>query len=358
MRISLWIRRLPRPTRSTSLLLVIAGVLELLGRLIHSTGVTLAAAAAVGAVLGDVLLTPGATLEGVERRTPSRMSVGIETAVQLSMTSRRTRRSGRRPVVLIDHAPGLDIGRYVTPSLRAGERAVGERVAMPLRRGCFADGGWIDLEAYSPLGGWIRRARVRLPETGWIHPAPGTPLRLPDRASGEAYGRSSSARSGTGVDFFGIREWRPGDANSAIHWRASARRNQLVVAERERPGYPALLIVVGRLSDDDSEEALLSRVAATALHALRDGREVLLLASGVVTAVTRPIDALDWFAGVEPEAPPTADEVRAALQSAGSGSIVIWLGEAAVPEAVGSAVRRFRGGAVLSARTMATAGAR
>jgi uncharacterized protein (DUF58 family) len=340
------------------LLIFLAAILEVFGRLIHSTGVALAAAAAVGAVIGDGLLTPGAALDDVERRTPSRMSVGVEAPVQLSVTSRGGRLGGRRPIVLIDHGPGLDIGRYVTPSLRAGERAIGERVAMPLQRGCFPDGGLVDLEAYSPLGGWVRRARVRLPETGWIHPAQAPPLRLPGSAMGGAYGRTSSTRSGPGIDFFGIREWRVGDATTAIHWRASARRNQLVVMERERPGHPTLLVVAGPLRDDDRQELVLARVAATVLRALRDGRGVILLAEGSTTTVSRPIDALDWFAGLAPQAPPTGTDVRMAMQHAGSGAIVLWLGGGGVPDVVATAARGANAGALASAADLATAGGR
>ena len=345
---------LPRPTRSTSLILLLAALLELLGRLIHSTGVTLAAAAGVGAVIGDWLLTPGAALDDVERHTPSRMAVGVAASVQLSVTSRGGRLGGRRPVVLVDHAPGLDVGRYVTPSLRAGERAIGERSAMPLRRGCWSDGGRVDLEAYSPLGGWVRRSRVRLPETGWVHPAPAPPLRLPDPTSGEAYGKASSPVSGAGVDFFGLREWRPGDPRSAIHWRASARRNELVVMERERPGHPTLLVVVGPLGAGDGPEALLARVASTTLYALRDGRSVVLLADGAPSTVSRPTDALDWFAGVDPVAPPAADELRSALQLAGTGAVVIWLGGAVIPDTVRAAARGAASGALVSAADLAS----
>lgn len=347
------IRLLPRPTRSTSLLLLLASILELLGRLIHSQGVALAAAAAVGAVIGDALLTPGAALDDVQRRTPSRMAVGVEAPVQLSVTSRGARFGGRRPIVLIDHAPGLDTGRYVTPSLRAGERAIGERTAMPLKRGCFADGGRVDMEAYSPLGGWVRKARVRLPESGWVHPAPATPLRLPDSAIGEAYGRVESARSGSGVDFFGLREWRAGDTRSSIHWKASARRNQLVVMERERPGRATLLVVVGPLGAGDAPEELLARVAATALWALRDGRGVVLVADGEPEPVTRPIDALDWFAAVDPTAAPTAEHLRAAMQAAGAGSIVVWLGSARLPEEVLLAARAAGAATVAAAADLA-----
>jgi uncharacterized protein (DUF58 family) len=348
---------LPRPTRSSSLLLTLAAILEVLGRLIHSTGVTIAAAAAVGAVIGDGLLTPGAAFDDVERRTPPRMSVGVEAPVELSVTSRGRRLGGRRPIVLVDHAPGLDVGRCVTPSLRTGERAVAYRQAMPLHRGCWPHGGRVDVEAYSPLGGWVRRARYRLPETGWIHPAPATPLRLPDLSAGDVYGKASSARSGAGVDFFGIREWRAGDATTSIHWRASARRNQLVVMERERPSHPALLVVVGRLGSDDATEHLLARVAATTLHAIRDGRGVLLLADGAIASVVRPIDALDWFAGVDPTAAPDQGELVTALHAAGSGAIVLWLGADEVPAFVASSARVAGAGALVPAADLTSAGA-
>jgi uncharacterized protein (DUF58 family) len=253
---------------------------------------------------------------------------------------------------LIDHAPGLDVGRYVTPALRTGERAIGQRTAMPLRRGCWSDGGRVDLEAYSPLGGWVRRSRVRLPETGWVHPAPATALRLPDPASGELYGRGSSSLSGGGIDFYGIRDWRSGDARSAIHWRASARRNELVVMERERPGHPTLLVVVGPLGAGDGPESLLARVASTTLHALRDGRSVVLLADGAPAMVSRPTDALDWFAGVDPVASATAEQLRAGLQLAGNGAVVVWLG-AAMPDAVRTASRAAGAGAVVGAAELA-----
>ena len=197
-----------------------------------------------------------------------------------------------------------------------------------------------------------------LPETGWIHPAPAPPLRLPDSSSGEAYGKASASLSGSGVDFFGIREWRPGDARSAIHWRASARRNQLVVMERERPGYPTLVVVVGPLADSEAQESLLSRVAATALRALRDGRGVVLLADGEPTKVTRPVDALDWFAAVDPSALPTGEQLRSAMQLAGTGAIVVWLGKGPLPTQVAAAGRGVSAGTVVAAADLAGQGAR
>jgi uncharacterized protein (DUF58 family) len=329
------IRLMPRPTRATSLLLTIAAILEVLGQLIHSTGVAIAAAAAVGAVIGDAFLAPRVSFAELDRRTPVRMAVGIEAKVRLSVTGSGGRVAGRRPIVLKDRPPGLDIGRFVIPSIRNGERVVAERDAMPQLRGRWPDGGRVEIEAFSPLGGWVRRNQVRIAESGWVHPAPATPLRLPEASAGEIFGRTAMSRSGAGHDFYGIREWRTGDATTSVHWRASARRNQLVVMERERPGHPALLVIAGVLDDDQAGEDLLARVAATAVQALRDGRVVVLVAGDTAEVVTRPIEALDWFAGLEPAADPDGTALRTGMQTAGAGAIVIWLA-ASVARAVGA----------------------
>ncbi|HWC34080.1 MAG TPA: DUF58 domain-containing protein [Mycobacteriales bacterium] len=347
------VRRLPRPTRATSLLLTIAVILELLGQLINSTGVAIAAAAAVGAVIADAFLAPGVTFAEVDRRTPSRMAVGVEAAIQLSVRGCAKRTSGRRPVVLKDRPPGLDVGRYVVPAMRNGEHAIAERTAIPERRGCWPHGGRLDIEAYSPLGGWVRRNQVLIPESGWVHPAPATPLRLPESSAGEIYGRTSMSRSGAGHDFYGIREWRPGDATTAVHWRASARRNQLVVMERERPGHPTLVVVAGPLRDDDDGEALLARVAATAVQALRDGRGVILAGAGAVTSATRPTDALDWFAGLDPDGDPDGATLRRAMQAAGAGATVLWLGADPMPAALVGVARGAGAGSVTAASQLA-----
>jgi uncharacterized protein (DUF58 family) len=347
-----WVRHLPRPTRATSLLLTMAAVLELLGQLINSKGVAIAAAAAVGAVISDAFLAPRVTFAQVDRRTPMRMAVGVPAKVEVTVNGAARRVSGRRPIVLKDRAPGLDIGRYVIPSIRVGERAVAERAAMPHHRGCWPDGGRIDIEAFSPLGGWVRRNRVRIAESGWVHPAPAVPLRLPEVSTGEIYGRTSISRTGTGHDFYGIREWRAGDPASSVHWRASARRNQLVVMERERPGHPTLAVLVGRIPDDEAAEDLLARVASTAVQALRDGRGVVLVADDAVETVAKPIEALDWFAALDPDGEPDGAAVRNALQAAGVGATVVWFGSDTVPSRVTAAARAAGAGSITAAQAM------
>jgi uncharacterized protein (DUF58 family) len=340
--------RVLRPTRSAALLLLLALILELLGRLIGSTGVTLAAAAAVGAVLSDALLTPGVDIGALQRRTPARMAVGIPAPVRITVDAHIRRRHGsRRPVVLIDHPPGLEPGRVVTPMLSNGRQAVAERLATPLHRGCWSDGGTITIEAFSPLGGFVRRKTIRMAAAGWVHPAPCAPLRLPDPTFGSAEGSALSRRRGLGTDVLGIREWRPGDPATAIHWRASARRNSLIVLERELPGGSALVVAVGA-GDGEHFEDDLARTAATAGRALRSGRVVALVAGSRATTVTRPRELLDWFAAVGSTDPPEPAALQAALRTARPGATLLWLGTGEAPATVVQAARAAAVGAIVN----------
>jgi uncharacterized protein (DUF58 family) len=308
--------------------MLLAMILELLGRLINSTGVTVAAAAAVGAVISDGVLTPGVRLGVVRREAPARMAVGVPAAVRVTIGAHNRRRFGsRRPVVVVDRLPGVEPGRIVTPRLAARQSAVAERLALPVRRGVWAAGGALDIEAFSPLGGFVRRATIEVPGKYWVHPRPLPPLPMPEPVTGRADGAAATRRAGSGTEFFAVREWRAGDPANLVHWRASARRDHLVVLEREREGRPTFLVVVDTVpaAQVDAAEADLARAAATAVRALRSGQSVVLVTGSTVRAPTRPRDLLDDFAAVQwrPADPAT---VEAAIVGARGGATLLWVG--------------------------------
>ncbi|MER3395338.1 MAG: hypothetical protein C4318_05425 [Acidimicrobiia bacterium] len=64
--------------------------------------------------------------------------------------------------------------------------------------------------------------------------------------SGEV--RTTPPRTGVGIDFLNIREYRPGDRVRRIHWRASARHDELFVKEMEHEGRLELVVAVETLS--------------------------------------------------------------------------------------------------------------
>lgn len=60
--------------------------------------------------------------------------------------------------------------------------------------------------------------------------------------------RARPPRSGVGVDFLNVREYRRGDRTRRIHWRASARHDELFVREMEHEGRLELVIAVETMS--------------------------------------------------------------------------------------------------------------
>lgn len=52
------------------------------------------------------------------------------------------------------------------------------------------------------------------------------------------------APTGSGEDFFTIREYQPGDDVKKIHWRTSARQGRMMVRQEDRPSEPRALILL------------------------------------------------------------------------------------------------------------------
>jgi uncharacterized protein (DUF58 family) len=340
----------PRPTRSAALLLLLAVILELIGRLIKSTGVTLAAAAALGAVIADGALSPRVDGFTVRREIADRLTAGVATTLRITIGTPPGRRGNRRPVVVVHRQPGLPESRVVTPVMPGDSVAVASVTTTPPQRGVWVDGGSVAVEAYSPLGGFVRRRKLALGGAVWVHPAPAPAYRLPQLPTGAVRGTSPTARAGGGNDFFGIREWRVGDAATAVHWKASARRNQLVVMERERPSHSGLLIVCGRAGDNRGWEPAVARAAATAVGAFRSGRTLVLLGAGEVLSPVSPQEILDFFARLPADSTPSAAAIAAATRAVGGAATVVWLA-AEAPSAGAVAKLQMPGGLIVSPLT-------
>jgi uncharacterized protein (DUF58 family) len=324
---------IPRPTRSAALLFAFAILLELLGRLVESTSITIAAAAALGAVIGDAALTP--RIEGITytRRASRRTTVGVPTRVQLELRQPDRRRTGMPPVLVNHDHPAELPTRVLTPAIRRGGQAVIQSVAVPQHRGYWEVGGTIQVEAHSPLGGFLRRGRsnTMTATPRWVYPAPALPIPLPDTGLGAPSDAAGASRSGGGLEFFGIREWRSGDSASNVHWRASARRNQLVVIDRERPAKAALIVLIGPATPGPGWELAISRGAATAVAARRAGRPVMLVCGQQHATPDSRNDVLDWFAELAETPPAEPGILTIALRQQGPGATVLWLATEALP---------------------------
>ncbi len=215
-----------------------------------------------GMLLGPVLLNWQAvrtTLRGlrIERKLPPWIGAGDVLSVNLSLTNAR-RRLGSWAVVVEEQiqresngnhnsrgltAPG--IGRHREPPLRpcvlfpyvrAGQSSKGAYRGRLAQRGRYRFGP-VRLSTRFPFGLFSRtitngdsETLIVLPRLGRL--TEGWAARRVEPFSGTHRRRRQPGPEG---DFFGIREWRPGDGRRLIHWRSSARLGKLVVRQFERP---------------------------------------------------------------------------------------------------------------------------
>jgi uncharacterized protein (DUF58 family) len=87
-------------------------------------------------------------------------------------------------------------------------------------------------------------------------------------------GKRQVARPSRRGDFFGLREFRPGDDPRDVHWRVSARRGRLFIRESEEESSRTVLVVLedaGGAIPEAAYEAAVSLAASVALHLLKGG---------------------------------------------------------------------------------------
>ena len=115
-----------------------------------------------------------------------------------------------------------------------------------------------------PFGMIETAGKVTAPETITVYPAPADLVRYRKRGAipGRGLGGAAAAEMGPS----GLREFRDGDELRHVHWKASARRNDLVVKEFEGDAAPGVEVLLDlRVRGRPFEEAL-SLISALALE--------------------------------------------------------------------------------------------
>jgi uncharacterized protein (DUF58 family) len=161
-----------------------------------------------------------------------------------------TSRHGRPVSVQVRHGAGRAATWWFVPQLRPGEtrRAVAERVARrrgryplpPLHVQCGDPFGLIRYQlATGPAG-----ESVILPAVGKVD-LTGLRRWLIRTGAGDAKTRRPVRRPGLHhADVRGVRPYRPGDGMKEIHWRTTARRNELAVREYDSTEPLDLVLVI------------------------------------------------------------------------------------------------------------------
>ncbi|MBI3864914.1 MAG: DUF58 domain-containing protein [Planctomycetia bacterium] len=184
----------------------------------------------------------------VSRTLPARATVGESFAVKLSLTNRKRLLSSWM-VSAEDYVQGP--GEQLQPvALFACVPPASTREAFyeicPARRGVH-EFGPIRMISRFPLGLMERSIELGAAERMIVYPRIGRmkPLwRTPVESGDMAFESASSGIGASHDEFHSLREYRSGDNPRAIHWRTTARRNELMVREFQHSRRNDLILAV------------------------------------------------------------------------------------------------------------------
>ena len=280
---------------------------------------------------------------------PSRLDPGTVGQVVLSIGNAGPSRTG---ALEISERPTADLTngvRCLVPPLRPGHRAQTEYPLRASRRGRFLLGP-PSVRVGDPFGLWEDHRTLPVRSEVLVVPRvvdlAGMPISTGTRSA--ASDRAMSGASGGDPDV-GIRNYRSGDDIRTIHWRASARHDELMVRLDEPVSHGGAVVMLDHRAPahagegiDSSLETAVTLAASISLHLLAAEHQMRLTThTGAVLANGRDIedDVLAALAVVEPDRlgslAPTA--------VAGSGLIIAVLGALDLPAARLLVAARRRG---------------
>ncbi len=242
------------------------------------------AAIALAAVADAAAALRGSTLAAV-RRVPGSLPLGVRHEVLVRFAN-----EGRRPVTLDafdHHPPGMEAEglpqRIVVPARGWAELRY---AAKPVERGLAAFGR-IEVRILSPLGLWLRTRYVGDEATVRVYPNFAALTRFALLATDNRLsqiGVLQRRRRGEGLDFHQLREYREGDVQRQIDWKATARTLKLISREYQDERDQQVLLVIDcgrRMAAKDGELAHFDHVLNAALLlayvSLRQGDAVGLM---------------------------------------------------------------------------------
>lgn len=285
-------------------------------------------AAAIAGVVAVSATIPPWNVRHVEtsRKAPVIATAGepFECALEVKNTGHLT----RHLLELEDRLAG-DTGRAVLARLEAGEAETVRYTIENPRRGVYS-GGEVIVETGAPFGLFYRRRRSRVASDLVVYPRTFDVAGLPPSASLDAERADKSEtptlHRGAGGEFWGIREYRPGDPARLVAWKRSARTlatGRLAVLELAQETRPPLKVVMNLdpRAPRDAREMVVSAGASLLLFGLREGREVRADAGPQKHPFPEqptPEAVLAWCAHLQPGRPPDPEgasvEIRPSIK--------------------------------------------
>lgn len=238
--------------------------------------------------------------------------------------------------VYSDHPP-----EFVLPALWPGEKVRLSYQARAQKRGVYALGP-LRISVSDPFGVFQHFVPMAAQAEAVVYPRPVPLTGLVARTGGEP-GLSTGERaraSQSGLEFYGIRDYQPGDELRRIHWPATAHHRQLTVIEYERGISRTLAVVLDTRAGSefgagvDTTLEVGVRVAASLVHWALESQGTAFLA---LDAGGGP----RWLEIERADREYEALEVLARVSAAGTtpvSTLLDWAGRHLMPGATACAV--------------------
>jgi uncharacterized protein (DUF58 family) len=281
-------------------------------------------AAGIGGVVVVAAPLPWWNVRGVEvtRRNPFVATAGEPFECSLEM--RNTGRLARHLLEVEDHLAS-DSGRAVAVRVRRDKPEVVRYTVENPRRGIYS-GGEVVVESGAPFGLFYGRRRIWATSDLVVYPTTFDVAGLPPSAAVDAErgdrSESSTLHRGHGGEFWGVREYRPGDPARLVAWKRSARgllAGKLAVVELAQETHPPFVVALNLDEGAPYEvrEMLISTGASLLLYGLEEGREVRAYAgprNPPFPEEATPDSTLTWCAGLRASPPPDPKEASVEIR--------------------------------------------
>lgn len=252
----------------------------------------------VGALLMSVLVA-SATMRSIEvrRLLPDHGAVDEPMLIRYEIVNRKWTMPCFGLVIseLDGEASGRLRGRPFGWVMHIGPRATAHATstAWPTQRGAVSFNR-IRIATTFPFGVLRKTLTVSQPGRVLVYPKIHRLRRelLADVRSRDVAGSRVSAQGGGFEEFYGLREYRPGDAIKLIDWKHSVRTGKLVSRDMTRLTPPKLVVLLDvrhrEDRDSDDDETAVDFAASLICEAHQGGFEVGLCVIGAVCATFAP----------------------------------------------------------------------
>jgi hypothetical protein len=185
---------------------------------------------------------------------------------------------------------GAGLLELVLPLLRPGRGHVEALVVPAQRRGIVVVGPVTAVRA-DPVGVFRRELAFADVHQLYVHPET---VRVPSTSIGlvrDLEGAPTRQLVDSDVSFHAIRPYVPGDSRRQIHWKSTAKTGTLMVRQYEESRRSRLAVILScaeeEYTDSDEFELAVSAAASIGVQAIRDGRDLEMIASAEVPGMLR-----------------------------------------------------------------------